>query len=269
MLSARSTSTYPILASCSSNWRAIRSATADWLTQAATGFLVGGTHDIVGNQTIEGMLQQRADDLDDMITATGTTFLGLTVQCARCHDHKFDPISQKDYYSLQAVFAGVEHAEREVLAPDVLERQREARAVLAELATIDQQLDEHEPFAQPGRDKPGRAMVNARRNVERFAPVRARMVRLTILATNDRTEPCIDEIEVYTAATEADKTRAKPTNVALATAGGVASASSEYPNSSDPQDRSLERRPGSATAGAGSRACRARGASRSPGGSPP
>ena len=59
------------------------------------------------------MLQQRADDLDDMITATGTTFLGLTVQCARCHDHKFDPISQRDYYGLQAVFAGVQHAERE------------------------------------------------------------------------------------------------------------------------------------------------------------
>jgi len=224
-------------------------ARADWLTQAATGFLVGGTHDIVGNQTIEGTLQQRADDLDDMITAAGTTFLGLTVQCARCHDHKFDPISQKDYYSLQAVFAGVEHAEREVLAPDSLERRREAAAVAAELATIDQQLDEHEPLAQPGRDpsgpcpsagpwpapgappRPSRPMVNPRRNVERFTPVRARMVRLTILATSDRTEPCIDEIEVYTAATEGGETRPKPANVALATAGGVASATSEYPNS--------------------------------------
>ena len=90
----------------------------DWLTQAATGFLVGGTHDIVGNQTIEGMLQQRADDLDDMITATGTTFLGLTIQCARCHDHKFDPIAQTDYYGFQAIFAGVNHAERELAAPD-------------------------------------------------------------------------------------------------------------------------------------------------------
>ncbi len=106
----------------------------DWLTRAATGFLVGGTHDIVGNQTVEGMLQQRADDLDDMITATGTTFLGLTVQCARCHDHKFDPITQRDYYSLQAVFAGVTHGEREIDAPDVDSRRREAAAVAAELA---------------------------------------------------------------------------------------------------------------------------------------
>ena len=104
-------------------------AGSDWLTQAATGFLVGGTHDIVGNQTIEGMLQQRADDLDDMITATGTTFLGLTIQCARCHDHKFDPITQKDYYGFQAIFAGVNHAEREVAAPIPSDRQREAAAL--------------------------------------------------------------------------------------------------------------------------------------------
>ena len=91
---------------------------SDWLTQAATGFLVGGTHDIVGNQTVEGMRQQRVDDLDDMITATATAFLGLTVNCARCHDHKFDPITQRDYYGLQAIFAGVNHAVREVPAPD-------------------------------------------------------------------------------------------------------------------------------------------------------
>ncbi|HEV3118543.1 MAG TPA: DUF1549 domain-containing protein, partial [Gemmataceae bacterium] len=73
---------------------------ADFLTQSATGFLVGGAHDMVGNATVDGMLQQRMDDLDDMITATGATFLGLTVNCCRCHDHKFDPLSQRDYYSM-------------------------------------------------------------------------------------------------------------------------------------------------------------------------
>ena len=50
---------------------------------------------------------QRMNELDDMINTTGTTFLGLTTGCARCHDHKFDPISQRDYYAMQAVFAGV------------------------------------------------------------------------------------------------------------------------------------------------------------------
>ncbi len=205
-------------------------AAADWLAQAATGFIVGGAHDIVGNQTTEGMLQQRADDLDDMITATGTTFLGLTVQCARCHDHKFDPIAQKDYYGLQAVFAGVKHGERELAVPDAENRLRESAAVSAELARIEATLDRFEPLARPGCDQPARPMVNPRRNVERFPPTRSRMIRMTILATSDRTEPCIDEIEVYTASSK-DQSSVPPRNVALAGAGGKASASSEYPGS--------------------------------------
>jgi mono/diheme cytochrome c family protein len=196
---------------------------ADWLSQAATGFLVGGTHDIVGNQTIEGMRQQRVDDLDDMITATGTAFLGLTVNCARCHDHKFDPISQKDYYGLQAVFAGVNHASRTMPAPDAEARRAERSVVSAELARVELRLDTFEPLARLDADTPTRPAVNSRRNVERFAPIEARMVRLTILATNNQIEPCIDELEVFTA----DET---PRNVALASAGGKAWASSEYPN---------------------------------------
>ena len=51
-------------------------------------------------------------DRDDMVTTVMSTFASATVHCARCHDHKFDPISQEDYYCLQAVFAGVDKAER-------------------------------------------------------------------------------------------------------------------------------------------------------------
>ena len=51
-------------------------------------------------------------DRDDMVATVMSTFVSATVHCARCHDHKFDPISQEDYYSLQAVFAGVDKAER-------------------------------------------------------------------------------------------------------------------------------------------------------------
>ncbi|MHB1558626.1 MAG: PSD1 and planctomycete cytochrome C domain-containing protein [Isosphaeraceae bacterium] len=51
-------------------------------------------------------------DRDDVVATVMSTFVSATVHCARCHDHKFDPISQGDYYSLQAVFAGVDKAER-------------------------------------------------------------------------------------------------------------------------------------------------------------
>ena len=192
----------------------------DWLARSATGFLVGGTHDVVGNQAPEGIKQQRVDDLDDMITATGSAFLGLTVHCARCHDHKFDPISQADYYGLQAVFAGVQHSDRMVPAPD-LDRRHRLRADLdAELV----RLDASEPPASPGAISPLRPAVQPGRNVEHFAPILARFVRFTIQATNDGTEPCLDELEFYSP-------DANPKNLALALSGSTARASSLYPGS--------------------------------------
>jgi hypothetical protein len=64
----------------------------------ATGYLrLGPDNNIKTERT-------RMDELDDILATTGLTFLGMTVQCARCHNHKFDPIAQKDYYSMQAVF---------------------------------------------------------------------------------------------------------------------------------------------------------------------
>ncbi len=63
-------------------------------------------------------------DRDDMVTTVMSTFASATVHCARCHDHKFDPISQEDYYSLQAVFAGVDKAERGYDSDPVLDRMR-------------------------------------------------------------------------------------------------------------------------------------------------
>ncbi|MGB8852692.1 MAG: PSD1 and planctomycete cytochrome C domain-containing protein [Pirellulales bacterium] len=62
----------------------------------------------------ESIDRARQDELNDMATTTAGAFLGMTLGCARCHDHKFDPISQTDYYAIQAVFAGVKNAERPI-----------------------------------------------------------------------------------------------------------------------------------------------------------
>ncbi len=88
----------------------------------ATGFVVAGPWDFVGHVELrEGTVDKektRALDRDDMVSNTIATFNSLTVHCARCHEHKFDPIPMKDYYQLQAVFAGVERGDRPVTRKD-------------------------------------------------------------------------------------------------------------------------------------------------------
>src|SRR6476659_2076619 len=66
--------------------------------EVALTFLVCGPFDIVGNADAVQAAQIRADTVDEMIRGTSEAFLGLTIGCARCHDHKCDPIKQRDYY---------------------------------------------------------------------------------------------------------------------------------------------------------------------------
>src|SRR5207248_6856193 len=82
----------------------------------ALGFIAAGPWDFIGHAEvpetkIDGQVARHLDR-DDMVTNTANTFLSLTVQCAQCHDHKFDPIPQEDYYRLQAVFAALDRADR-------------------------------------------------------------------------------------------------------------------------------------------------------------
>ncbi len=65
----------------------------------ATGFCRNGP--TIDNQVLE---KNRLDELDDNVATTGTVFLGLTIGCARCHNHRFEPITQRDYYTFLAVF---------------------------------------------------------------------------------------------------------------------------------------------------------------------
>jgi len=84
---------------------------------SALGFVAAGPWDFVGQvETKSDMLKRaaRALDLDDMVTQTLTATMGITINCARCHDHKLDPITQEEYYRLWAVFAGVKRGDREI-----------------------------------------------------------------------------------------------------------------------------------------------------------
>ena len=103
----------------------------------ATGFLAAGPWDFVGQvETKSPILRRsaRALDLDDMATQVMTATMGMTVNCARCHDHKLDPISQEEYYQLQAVFAGVKREERIV-------NEAELKRYEEEKNTLTRQLD--------------------------------------------------------------------------------------------------------------------------------
>jgi len=83
----------------------------------ATGFLAAGPWDFVGQvETKSPVLRRaaRALDLDDMTTQVMTATTATTVNCARCHDHKLDPISQEEYFRLTAVFAGIKRDERPI-----------------------------------------------------------------------------------------------------------------------------------------------------------
>ena len=81
------------------------------LAIAATGFIVAGPHTVLDVPMEEERVRNRFNELDDMIATTGTAMLGLTLGCARCHDHKYDAIPTRDYYRLMSAFNGGNRAE--------------------------------------------------------------------------------------------------------------------------------------------------------------
>lgn len=85
---------------------------------AATGFLSAGPAEkIPPTDTEEGKERYRMDEVDDMIRTTSEAMLGLTVGCARCHDHKFDPVPTRDYYRIAAIFRNLTRREASLSLP--------------------------------------------------------------------------------------------------------------------------------------------------------
>ncbi len=119
----------------------------------ATGFLAAGPWDLVGQQEVrDGTVEKqrvRNLDRDDIVTTVFNTFMSTTVQCARCHDHKFDPVSLTDYYNLQSVFADIDRGDREYEPAELAKNRRALREATseasAELEDIQTQIDGHLP----------------------------------------------------------------------------------------------------------------------------
>ncbi|UUO04898.1 DUF1553 domain-containing protein [Blastopirellula sp. J2-11] len=113
----------------------------------ATGFLAAGPWDYVGQVETQSEVLRRAaqaDGLDDLSTQVITATCGMTINCARCHDHKIDPISQREYYALWAVFAGIKQGERPISASEVQRRQDQERALDAKIKETLAKLDQLE-----------------------------------------------------------------------------------------------------------------------------
>ncbi len=142
------------------------------------GFIAAGPWDFIGHvevpeSKIDGKVA-RHNDRDEMVTATLNTFCSVTIQCAQCHNHKFDPFTQQHYYGLQAVFAAVDRAERpydldpliEQQRRDLLAKQRDLQAKIGtldaeiraaggdEFIRIEKEIRELTPKAQPLAKKP-------------------------------------------------------------------------------------------------------------------
>ncbi len=194
--------------------------------EVGSAFLVAGPYDDVGNQDPVAAQNIRAATLDDMITATSGTFLGLTINCARCHNHKFDPIATEDYYRLRAAFEGVVHGRRTVVTKEEQQAFDGAMAPLnAERAKIVAAQDDLTKTVEAkakkllATRKPSRPKADTLLTEEKITPIDARFVKLTMSATSSNPKSGvggrISEFEIWS-------DEATPRNVALASYGSTA-----------------------------------------------
>ena len=151
---------------------------------AATGFLVAGPHvpaATVGREP-SAVRQARADRMDEIMQTIGASMLGITMQCARCHTHKFDPITLKDYYAMSAVFEDIEFGSRHLEWPDHDPRQQNVVRLQQSLETTRNEL----------RDLGAWEEDWTAYRAWHFTPIQTQAIRLRFLKPN----VTVDELEI-------------------------------------------------------------------------
>ena len=184
---------------------------------AALGFLVSGPANLPGQigRDEAAMRNARQDELDEVLRTVGQGILGLTIGCARCHDHKFDPIEQRDYYSMQAIFAGLQYGDRRKRGTENEDWSARVPAAKKKRDTIKTELESL-------RQKHGLRTPLEIVHTEIFDPVLAGSVRMRIATTEFGDNASLYEFEVWSSGrNEQDRI-----NVALASNGSRVSASS-------------------------------------------
>ncbi len=155
--------------------------------EVGSAFLVAGPYDDVGNQDVVAQKNIRAATLDDMITAVSGAFLGLTINCARCHNHKFDPIPTEDYYRLRSALEGVAHGSRVIASKEQRAAFAAATEPLAaelkkfesEQKTLDKAIEVRAKDAF-GKFTPKRSKIDPRGTDESFSATEAKYLKFVV-----------------------------------------------------------------------------------------